>query len=134
MIFLDSSFLIAYYNSTDEHKNKALDIMDNLIADKYGTPYISDYVFDEVVTILFVRNKDKSIATTLGEILRESLEIINVNEELFGNAWTLFRNQKDTNFSFTDCTNLAIMQYKGILQIATFDEDFTKSKGIKVVS
>jgi len=134
MIFLDSSFLIAYYNSTDKHKNKALDIMDNLIADKYGTPYISDYVFDEVVTILFVRNKDKSIATTLGEILRESLEIINVNEELFGNAWTLFRNQKDTNFSFTDCTNLAIMQYKGILQIATFDEDFTKSKGIKVVS
>ena len=134
MIFLDSSFLIAYYNSTDKHKNKALDIMDNLIADKYGTPYISDYVFDEIVTILFVRNKDKSIATTLGEILRESLEIINVNEELFGNAWTLFRNQKDTNFSFTDCTNLAIMQYKGILQIATFDEDFTKSKGIKVVS
>ena len=134
MIFLDSSFLIAYYNSTDKHKNKALDIMDNLIAGKYGTPYISDYVFDEVVTILFVRNKDKSIATTLGEILRESLEIINVNEELFGNAWTLFRNQKDTNFSFTDCTNLAIMQYKGILQIATFDEDFTKSKGIKVVS
>ena len=134
MIFLDSSFLIAYYNSTDKHKNKALDIMDNLIAGKYGTPYISDYVFDEIVTILFVRNKDKSIATTLGEILRESLEIINVNEELFGNAWTLFRNQKDTNFSFTDCTNLAIMQYKGILQIATFDEDFTKSKGIKVVS
>ena len=134
MIFLDSSFLIAYYNSTDKHKNKALDIMDNLIAGKYGTPYISDYVFDEVVTILFVRNKDKSIATTLGEILRESLEVISVNEELFGNAWTLFRNQKDTNFSFTDCTNLAIMQYKGILQIATFDEDFTKSKGIKVVS
>src|SRR3989344_2254276 len=132
MIFLDSSFLIAYYNYADKHRKKAVEVMNNLIVGKYGDPCISDYVFDEVITVLSLRSKDKSIAISLGEILRNSLEVINVNEELFERAWDIFKNQKSTNFSFTDCTNLAIMKERGFLHIVTFDEDFAKIEGIRV--
>ena len=48
-ILLDSSFLIAYYNPLDEHRKKAIKIMDDLIIGKYGNPYVSYYIFDEVV-------------------------------------------------------------------------------------
>ncbi|MEK6909426.1 MAG: PIN domain-containing protein [Nanoarchaeota archaeon] len=133
MIFLDSSFLISYYNSLDKHTNKAQKIMDKLITGKYGDPCISDYIFDEVVTVLFIRSKDKSVAITLGEILKNSLEIISINQELFDKAWNIFKNQKNTSFSFTDCTNLAVMQEYGLSHIVTFDEDFSKFEGIKVI-
>jgi len=134
MIFLDSSFLIAYYNPSDEHKERAIKIMDDLIKGKYGSPIVSDYVFDEVVTLFFTRFKNKSLAISVGEILKGALEIININGELFEESWEIFKNQKNTNFSFTDCTILAVMQDCGISRIATFDEDFLKVKNIKVVS
>ena len=133
MIFLDSSFLIAYYNSLDKHNKKASEIMNQLISGKYGVPCLSDYIFDEVVTVLSIRSKDKSVSIALGEILRESLEIIKINEELFDKSWNIFKDQKNTSFSFTDCTNLAVMQEYGLSHIATFDEDFTKFKGISII-
>ncbi len=133
MIFLDSSFLIAYYNSLDKHRKKAVEIMGDLIAGKYGDPCISDYVFDEVITIFSIRFKNKSLAVTVGEILIESLEIVNVGDKLFDDAWGIFKEQKNTNFSFTDCTILAIMQEHRFSHIATFDEDFQKFKGIKII-
>ncbi len=134
MIFLDSSFLIAYYNPSDEHKGRAIEIMNQLIKGKYGIPCVSDYVFDEVVTLFFTRFKNKSLAISVGEILKESLEIININCELFEDAWEIFKNRKNTNFSFTDCTILVVMQERGISRIATFDEDFLSVKTIKVIS
>lgn len=133
-ILLDSSFLIAYYNPLDEHRKKAIKIMDDLIIGKYGNPYVSDYIFDEVVTVIFIRTKDLKLSNNVGDVLRDSLGLFDVDEEVFDNAWKIFKNQKNTNFSFTDCTILAVMQERGISHIATFDEDFLKFEGIKVVS
>ena len=133
-ILLDSSFLIAYYNPLDEHRKKAIKIMDDLIIGKYGNPYVSDYIFDEVVTVIFIRTKDLKLSNNVGDVLRDSLGLFDVDEEVFDNAWKIFKNQKNTNFSFTDCTILAVMQERGISRIATFDEDFLKFEGIKVVS
>ena len=134
MIFLDSSFLIAYSNPVDEHREKAVKIMDDLIAGKYGKPYVSDYVFDEVVTVVFVRTKDLSLAITIGNILKNSLEIINIDNELFDKSWQIFKSQANTKFSFTDCTILAAMERDGIKYVATFDEDFDSIKDVGVIS
>lgn len=133
-ILLDSSFLIAYYNPLDEHRKRSIEIMDDLIIGKYGRAYVSDYIFDEVVTVIFIRTKDLKLSNNVGDVLRDSLGLFDINEEVFDNAWEIFKNQKNTNFSFTDCTNLAIMQEQDISQIASFDGDFAKVKGIKVVS
>ena len=133
-ILLDSSFLIAYYNPLDEHRKKAIKIMDDLIIGKYGNPYVSDYIFDEVVTVIFIRTKDLKLSNNVGDVLRDSLGLFDVDEEVFDNAWKIFKNQKNTNFSFTDCTILSVMQERLISHISTFDEDFLKFEGIKVVS
>ena len=56
-----------------------------------------------------------------------------VDREIFDNAWQIFKEQKNTKLSFTDCTILAIMRNEGISNIATFDKDFKKIDGINVI-
>lgn len=133
MIILDSSFLIAIEVKEDEHHNKAILIRDKIINEEFGEIFISDYIFDETITVSFKKIKDLKKVVEIGEILMQLGGLFKVEEETFGEAWALFKNQKATHFSFTDCTILALMKEKGIRNIATFDKDFKKIKDINVI-
>lgn len=132
MIILDTSFIISFYNIKDENHKRALKLMQKLIDEKYGEICLTDYIFDECVTVLFIRLKDFEKTVQISEVIKK---IINykVDEDIFEGAWNIFREQKETKFSFTDCTILALMQEKRIMNIATFDEDFKKNKEINVI-
>jgi len=134
MIFLDSSFVVAYKVENDEHHDKAIDIMIGISEGKYGDVVISDYVFDEVVTVLSNKTKNIRASIEVGDILLISSDILYLNKEIFENAWRIFKEQEGTKFSFIDCSNLAVMERMGIKNIATFDGDFKKIKGIEVVN
>ncbi len=95
-------------------------------------PIISDYIFDETVTVVFWRGKKLSFAIETGNDLKESVQIIAVSELIFEEAWKIFKS-RIKNFSFTDCTTLAIMKKKGINNISTFDKDFKNVEGINVI-
>ncbi|WP_204269068.1 PIN domain-containing protein, partial [Klebsiella aerogenes] len=47
MIFLDTSFLIAYLNKLDDNHEKACKIIKGIKS--YGTVVISDYILDELL-------------------------------------------------------------------------------------
>lgn len=133
MIFLDTSFIVAAEVTHDSNHSRANAVKDALVGGKFGPVVISDYVFDEAVTVTFVRTKDLAAAKILGEHLRSSAEIIRVDDHTFWLAWTIFTNQKETKFSFTDCTTLVLMQKRGIKQIATFDTDFRSVRALTIV-
>lgn len=132
MIFLDSSFIIGYYNKDDEHNEKAVKVMKEIIAGKYGSPVISDYIFDEIMTVLF--NKlNLNTAIKIGDNVLSVFDWLIVDENLFLDSFEIFKNQKNTKLSFTDCSNLALMKFRDVRDIATFDEDFLKIDGINVI-
>ena len=133
MIFLDSSFLVSLEVETDQNHEKAVKIRDEIIEGKFSKIIISDYIFDETITVTFSKTKELQKAVLVGTNLRESVEIIKIDEEIFNSAWNLFKNQKETMFSFTDCTTLALMEKENIKNIATFDKDFKKIKEINVI-
>ena len=133
MIFLDSSFLVAFYNEKDEHHVKANSIMKNVVTKKYGEVFISDYVFYEFVTIMLVRTKNHSKTITTANDLLNFIYMLFMDKDLFEKAWDIFKNQKNTSFSFTDCTTLAIIRKEEMKYIATFDEDFNNVKGMIIV-
>jgi predicted nucleic acid-binding protein len=93
---------------------------------------LTDYIFGEVVTVSLIRLKSLEKATKIGEILK-SLRIIDVEKSVFDKAWDIFCKQKATSLSFTDCTTISIMQENYIEKIVTFDGDFGKISGIKVI-
>jgi len=133
MIFLDTSFMVAFYNTRDENHVKAKNLMSDIINFKYGPLYVSDYVFDETVTVIFIRLRDLRRAVRIGEYLRKSVELVKVASSNFEDAWRIFKKQKETGFSFTDCTSISVMRRMNIRNIATFDRDFLKLKEVNVI-
>lgn len=129
MIILDTSFIISYFNTRDQNHSKAVKLMKQM----HEPLCLTDYIFGETTTVSLIRLKSIEKASKIGEILK-SLRIIDVEKSSFDKAWDLFCKQKDTALSFTDCTTISIMQENYIEKIATFDGDFYKIKGIKVVS
>ena len=133
MIFLDSSFLVAIEVKTDDNHERAVKIIGEILRGKYEQVFISDYVFDETITVTLVRAKDLKKAIFVGENLIASAKLIKVDENIFWNAWKRFKEQKRTRFSFTDCTILSIMAERNIAYIATFDKEFVNVPWIKVI-
>ena len=132
MIFLDSSFIVAYKIENDSHHGKAVKIINEIVEGKHGEAVISDYIFDETITVVFRRSNMLSLAIEVGNELKDSIEIITVDNLSFENSWKIF-NDQDNKFSFTDCTIIDLMKRKDIKDIATFDEDFKKVNGISVI-
>lgn len=133
MIFVDSSFIISYEIEEDVNHTKADKMMGDILDGKYGKIFISNFIFDECVTVVFVKSKNLSLAIKSGENLKRSTELLEVDHTIFNGSWDLFKNQKGTKFSFTDCTTLALMKKEDITNIATFDGDFKSVKGITVI-
>ncbi|MBU5537653.1 MAG: PIN domain-containing protein [Candidatus Aenigmatarchaeota archaeon] len=133
MIILDTSFIVAFYNIRDENHTRAAKLMRDIIAGKYGELFITDYIFDECMTVIFIRLKNLSETVRIGELIRKSTKFLEIEKSDFEEAWKLFKRQKTTAFSFTDCSTLVIAKENNIKNIATFDEDFLKIKRINVI-
>ncbi len=131
-IIVDANIFCAFANKDDIHNEKSTKIIKEIISNKYGKPLTTDYVFDEILTFL-LRRSDKKNAIEFGKFLLNSqISILHINNIIFQEAWSIF--QKLEKFSFTDCTNIAVMKIFDIKQIATFDKEFLKLKNIKIVS
>ena len=130
-IFIDSSVFCAYANSRDVHHSKASSIMQEIVSEKYGSGIITDYIFDETMTVA-LRRTSKGVAVELGNfMLNSEILMAKITPLLFQKAWELF--QKPNNFSFTDCTIIAFMNTFGIDKIATFDKEFKSQKNFTIV-
>ena len=132
-IFLDTSFIIAFDNEKDVHHKNAREIWKKIEAMAYGQYFISDYVFDEIIAVSLRKSGDKTGTATLGEKLLKSMPIINIDKHIFEEAWKVFLESK-LNLSFTDCTNLVLLNLIGSNKIATFDKAFKEIKDIDVLN
>lgn len=133
MIFLDTSYLVSLENDKDSNHEKAVRLNEEIAKGKFGRIVVSDYIFDETVTVTFRRTRKLNKAILVGERLFSFAEIKYVDEKTFADSWNFFRKQKSTELSFTDCTTLVLMQSNGINNIATFDEDFQKIQNINCI-
>jgi len=102
--------------------------MTKALKGEFDKLYISDYIFDEAVTIAFIRTGNKNFAEDLGRFARTKPIIFRFLEQIdFERAWELHMKYKNKNFSFTDCTNITLMERNDIDTLFTYDSEF---KGI----
>jgi predicted nucleic acid-binding protein len=91
--------------------------------------YTTDYVLDEVITLLF-RREVFSEATRFAEVLFAgaslgSLIVERITSRRFVAAWELRKRLQDKpRISFTDLTSIVVMQELGISRVLTEDEHF----------
>lgn len=130
-IVIDASVICAFANSVDVHHRKAASILGEVVAGKYGRGLLTDYLFDEAVTVA-LRKAGRERALELGHyLLHSELSVAKIDGGTFHRAWQVFK-RKD-GFSFTDCTTIAFMEALRIRHLATFDKSFQKVEGIQVI-
>jgi predicted nucleic acid-binding protein len=96
---------------------------------QHSVVYTSDYVLDEVITLLFRRAVFAEAMRFLEGLFtaaeRGHLRIERITSARFSSAWGLRQRFQDKpRISFTDLTSMIIMQEHDVRQIVTEDEHF----------
>lgn len=127
-LLIDTSALIASRNADDKNHKKAMALMTSALKGESGKVFVTDYIFSEAVTLTYVRTKSKKLACDTGKFAKaKPINFRFIEPVDFDRAWELYQQYDDKNLSFTDCTNIALMERLGIEKIFTFDMGF---KGI----
>lgn len=128
-LFVDTSAWFAYVNRRDpEHK-----LVSAAVHAFEGRLLTSNFVFDETVTFCLYRLGHEA-ATALGNVLLDSAEVdlIRLTAADEQAAWDLFKERKDKNYSFTDCTSFVLMRRLGIRRALALDADF-RQEGFEIL-
>lgn len=121
MIFVDTGVWYAANVAEDPSHEAARD----LLRQGRGRLLTTDYVIDELVTLLTVRGH-RSIALALGGELWKGnvcrLEWTTPSDA--AEAWEVFVRFEDKQWSFTDCVSYAVMKRLGVSEAFSLDEHF----------
>jgi len=93
--------------------------------------YTTDYVLDELITLLFRReqfeNAVEYVQAILASAARDQLWVDRVTSDRFTAAWALRKRFQDKpDISFTDLVSMAIMEERGIHRVLTEDRHFSQ--------
>ena len=136
-LFIDTGPIVAYYNRDYNYHQKAREIFKKISLGSlaFTDLYISDYIFDEAVTVVSARTGNYDLAVELGNALKDSqvIHMLRVDERIFKMAWQKFIRLKDSGISFTDCTSIALMKDYKIKAAFSFDKHFRIHRNIKVI-
>ena len=139
--YLDSNILINLKFEPAAQHQKALHIIELLTPDKYQI-CISSLTIDEFIhSLTFLLKHDGYARETIQKLLEKSLiSILKLNHLAFINPPTdknrhlqVLKFMYDLNLSPRDAYHLLIMQENGIKNFATFDRDFKKVFGKKLL-
>ena len=125
-VFLDTSFILAMKYEDDRNHEVAQSLMRRFLKHEFGRIYTSTFVFDELVTLILTRLKNKTVAIEIGKELIKSprVSVIGLSYQNFLETWNTFLKYADKRLSFTDCSILVTCKSINCNYVATFDAHF----------
>jgi uncharacterized protein len=127
-IFVDTWGWLAYGHRRDAHHAEVKELVEGCVLQR--TPvHTSDYVLDELITLLFRRESYEEAVRFLDGLLADStqgsLQIQRLTTERFQAALELRKRFRDKpDISFTDLTMMVIMREQHITAVVTEDNHF----------
>jgi predicted nucleic acid-binding protein len=120
-VFVDTGAWFAYVVRRDPDHAAAMD----WIRQNRQPLITTDYVIDELLTLLKIRESHR-VAAAAGEALLQQnvTRVERITETDFRVAWEVFRQYRDKGWSFTDCTSKVMMERLGITHAFAFDTHF----------
>jgi len=128
--FFDSWGWIAVVDRKDPYHETAKSFYQEYVQEG-GIPITTDYILDEVFTVLRRRVKH-AVVVTFGEAIFEAVRVQKLRLEVIDTrrrekAWELFKKYQDKpDISFTDFTSFVVMSELKIRTAFTGDEHFEK--------
>lgn len=125
--FLDSSYIIALAQANDQHHRKAVE-MAAMIEGENIALVTTRAVLLEIGSAL-ARFRTRPDAIRLIEALQTSMqvEIVPLTEEIAAQAWNLFRQRADKEWSWTDCISFVVMTERKLSKALTSDQHFEQA-------
>ena len=129
-IFIDSWGWLALGHRRDSHHLEVKELYQEL-GNQQVKVYTSDYVLDEVITLLFRRENFSEATRFIDGLLSATnlnyLLVERIYSNRFDKAWILRKRFQDKPLiSFTDLTSMVVMQELGISRILTDDDHFVR--------
>jgi hypothetical protein len=130
MIFVDTGAWFAALVPNDPDHAAA----DEWLATNTEPLITTDYILDELLTLLKIRN-EYNRAIRVGEHLLEEriAELYWVSHEDVEDAWETYQQFQDKRWSFTDCVSRAVMERLEISTAFAFDDHFRQFGTVTVV-
>ncbi len=122
MPFVDTNVLFSYFDKNEKNHFKARKIIRLIDDNSKHTYFYSDYVFDEILTLVRKRQGVNVSNRVLDVLIDSNLKLLKLNEAHLNVALEIFR--KYGGLSFTDSTIVALMLDKEIKEIYSFDKGF----------
>jgi len=129
-VLVDTGVLYADHDIDATRHKIAGEALEAVYDGEFGQPYLSDYIFDEALTLTRTRTGSHSAAVQLCHRLRGHESYPNVYDHLrvsaavFTEAIDIFERYDDQSLSFTDATSVALIDRHDLDGILSFDDDF----------
>jgi predicted nucleic acid-binding protein len=120
-VFVDTGGWFAYFVRRDADPMAAVDWMR-----QNRQPLVTtDYVLDELFTLLKLRESHRVAAAAGAALLDQSVTRLEwIGDPDFRAAWEVFQHYSDKGWSFTDCTSKVVMQRLSVTHAFAFDSHF----------
>lgn len=122
-VFVDTSAFCALTIPKDQY-NLTAKVIYKRIQERNAIIYSSDYVMDEVYTLLKTRSSHATSVKFMDQVDKSGVIILHITEDTEADAKTIFRQFKDKKLSFTDCTSFALINQFDLDVVFAFDEHF----------
>jgi len=125
-ILIDTGAIYAFVTRSDANHKSARRFVQRWLRQK-GVFVLADVVFAETMTLLKIRLGGE-VALRVGRELRENPVYLWTALGADGerDAWAIFQQYDDKDWSFTDCSLLALARHSGIRRVFAFDRHFSQ--------
>jgi uncharacterized protein len=131
-VFIDTGYLIALDSTADQHHSSAARHWRE-VSRMRPRLITTNLVMTEVLTFFVSRGKHaKAVGIGNRLLTSRAVEMIHVDEGLFGAGFEYLRNRPDKRFSMTDCVSFVVMERLGIRDALAFDAHFEQAGFIRL--
>lgn len=131
-ILVDTSFIVSLFRKNDENHRIA---KENATLIENNKCYITNYVLNEVITILAMRTKDIELTKMVYYFMQDNFIIINEQDTTNFNTKVMKifeKYNRDTfHLSFVDCSLILLFKEYNLDFLISFDKWFEKVEEIE---
>lgn len=124
MKFVDTAFVIAWVNADDALHLKAIELLN---AHKDSPWLTTDCVLLEIGNSLARNFRPKAVETIENFLTADEVTIIELNTNLFSQAFKLYRTYDDKTWGLIDCVSFVVMKEYAITDALTNDRHFRQA-------
>jgi uncharacterized protein len=122
--FIDTSFVIALVNKTDQHHRRAHDLANLFDKRKLVT---TDAVLLEIGNALARNFKAESVKIIDHFLTSDEVQVVHLHPRLFRNAFELYQSHLDKTWGLVDCSSFVVMKDMAITDALTTDKHFEQA-------